>query len=104
VCAAAGLDGTQGVVLPDRNRRHLMLDPEVVAAVEQGLFHIYTARHMGEALEQLTDVASGLTLEPNGTAGQCAAYGEDTVLGRAEQTLLAYHRACHSPRRHTRRR
>jgi predicted ATP-dependent protease len=27
VCEAAGLDGNQGVLIPARNRRHLMLDP-----------------------------------------------------------------------------
>jgi predicted ATP-dependent protease len=46
VCQAAGLDRQQGVLIPDRNRRHLMLDPQVLDAVEQGLFHIYTA-HLG---------------------------------------------------------
>ncbi len=103
VCAAAGLDGNQGVLLPDRNRRNLMLDPEVVDAVEQGLFHIYTARHVGEALEQLTGVASGLMPASNAedrTRG--SPYADDTVLGRAEQTLLTYHRACHAPRRRSR--
>jgi predicted ATP-dependent protease len=105
VCAAAGLNGHQGVLLPDRNRRHLMLDAEVVDAVEQGLFHIYTARHVGEAIEQLTGVPSGLAPVPSTTDHERGSpYGEDTVLGRAEQTLLAYHRACHAPRRHTRRR
>ena len=62
VCQAAGLDGQQGVLIPDRNRRHLMLDPQILDAVEQGLFHIYTARHAADGLELLTGVASGLNL------------------------------------------
>src|SRR3569832_1726230 len=33
VCEAAGLDGSQGVLIPARNRRHLMLAPRVVEAV-----------------------------------------------------------------------
>ena len=37
-CAAAGLDGTQGVLIPARNQRHLMLDRSVLDAVERGLF------------------------------------------------------------------
>lgn len=89
VCEAAGLDGHQGVLIPDRNRRHLMLDPRVLGAVDQGLFHIYTAVHVRDGLELLTGQASGL-----GDAATGTPYPADSVLGRAEQTLLAYRRAC----------
>jgi len=46
ICATAGLDGSQGVLIPQRNRHHLMLGTEVVDAVAKGLFHIYTAEHV----------------------------------------------------------
>lgn len=35
VCETAGLDGTQGVLIPDRNCRHLILDDSVINAVSK---------------------------------------------------------------------
>jgi predicted ATP-dependent protease len=87
ICAKAGLDGSQGVLIPQRNRRHLMLDREVAAAVANGLFHIHTAEHAGEGMELL----SGL---PFGAADAAGVYPSDSVLGKAQGTLLAYRRAC----------
>ncbi len=100
VCAAAGLDGQQGVLLPQRNLRHLMLDREVVDAVAAGRFHIHTAAHVGEGLALLTGVEPGLsdTQQPPATP-----YPAGSVLARCEQTLRAYREACQqaaaSPRR-----
>ena len=62
VCEAAGLDGSQGVLIPARNRRHLMLSPRLVEAVAGGRFHIHAADHVTEGIELLTGVAAG---EPN---------------------------------------
>ncbi|MBV5317504.1 MAG: AAA family ATPase [Desulfobulbaceae bacterium] len=87
ICAAAGLSGGQGVLIPHRNRRHLMLDHKVTAAVAQGLFHIHTAEHVTEGLELLTGV-------PAGCANNNGVYPRDSVLGQAQKTLLAYRRAC----------
>ncbi len=87
-CSNAGLDGTQGVLIPARNRRHLMLARPILDAVERGLFHVYTAEHVAEGIALLTGQASGMA----GATDDMA----DTVLGRAEQTLRAYRRACQS--------
>lgn len=84
-CEAAGLTGAQGVLIPARNQRHLMLEHRVVEAVRQGSFHIYTARHVGEGIALLTG-------HPSGMAGGPAESG--SVLEHAEQTLRAYRRAC----------
>ena len=86
VCAEAGLDGRQGVLIPHRNRHHLMLDREVVAAVEQGRFHLYTADRAIDGLELLTG-------QPAGTAAASGAYPRASVLGQAQQALLAHRRA-----------
>jgi predicted ATP-dependent protease len=88
ICAASGLDGTQGVLLPHRNRRHLMLERKVVEAVEHGLFHIYTAEHVSEGIELLTGL-------PAGIADEMGNYPRGSVLGHVQKTLLAYRRACH---------
>ncbi|MBK8432908.1 MAG: hypothetical protein IPL28_17145 [Chloroflexi bacterium] len=53
VCRAQGLTGSQGVLIPVGNVRHLMLNPEVVAAVAAGQFHIYPIRHVDEGLALL---------------------------------------------------
>lgn len=87
ICATAGLDGSQGVLIPRRNRRHLMLERKVAEAVAQGLFHIYTAEHASEGLELLTGL-------PAGIANDAGNYPRDSVLGHAQRTLLAYRRAC----------
>lgn len=99
VCEAAGLDGQQGVLIPERNRRHLMLEPAVVNAVAQGRFHIHTARHVGEGLELMTGVASGLSAPDTAWSEARDSYPPDSVLGRAEQTLRAYRRACQQANR-----
>jgi len=87
ICATAGLDGSQGVLIPQRNRRHLMLERKVAEAVAQGLFHIYTAEHASEGLELLTGL-------PAGIANDAGNYPRDSVLGHAQRTLAAYRRAC----------
>ncbi|MDP3828619.1 MAG: S16 family serine protease, partial [Polaromonas sp.] len=58
-CEIVGLDGSQGVLIPHRNRRHLMLERKVVEAVAAGRFHIYTAEHASEGLELLTGTPFG---------------------------------------------
>lgn len=90
VCDATGLDGHQGVLIPERNHRHLMLDAAVVSAVAQGKFHIHTARHASDGLALLTGLPTGLDSSLPGPV----PYPPDSVLGRAEQTLQAYRRAC----------
>jgi predicted ATP-dependent protease len=87
VCEAAGLDGGQGVLIPARNRRHLMLEPRVVDAVAQGRFHIHAVDTVSEGVELLTGV-------PVGELNATGHYPHNSVLGHAQDTLLAFRRAC----------
>lgn len=87
VCETSGLDGSQGVLIPHRNRRNLMLEHRVIEAVAKGLFHIYTAEHASEGIELLTGF-------PLGIVNGMGHYPSDSVLGHAQKTLLAYRRAC----------
>lgn len=87
ICETAGLDGKQGVLIPQRNRRHLMLERPVLDAVARGVFHIYTAEHVSDGIALLTGVSSGME-------GGAGAYVHDSVLGRAQKTLQGYRRAC----------
>lgn len=87
-CKTQGLDGTQGTLIPRRNRHHLMLSQDVVDAVAHGQFHIYTADHASEGAELLMGVRFGQELK-GGT------YETGSVLALADKTLQAYRRACH---------
>ena len=57
LCRSRKLTGKQGVILPRANVPDLMLDPEVVAAVADGQFHIYAVEVVDEMIELLTGVA-----------------------------------------------
>jgi Lon-like ATP-dependent protease len=59
ICAARGLTGHQGVVIPEANTRHLMLNQEVRDAVENGHFHIYAISHVDEGLALFGDMPVG---------------------------------------------
>ena len=72
VCRAIGLSGRQGVVIPARNVDNLVLDHEVLEAVQDGTFHIHAVRTLDEALEVLTGAAAGRVDDP-GTVHHAAA-------------------------------
>jgi predicted ATP-dependent protease len=59
VCAALGLTGRQGVVIPRQNLHNLMLADDVVAAVEQGRFHVWAIDTIEEGIELLTGLPAG---------------------------------------------
>ena len=59
VCKANGLTGEQGVMIPYQNIRHLMLREDVVKAVQDRQFHIYSVRNIDEGIEILTGIPSG---------------------------------------------
>jgi predicted ATP-dependent protease len=85
-CEALGLDGQQGVLMPGRNRRHLMLDARVVEAVAQGRFHIHAMDRVGDGMALLT----GWTFGELGVG----TYPAETVLGRIQKTLQRYRKLC----------
>lgn len=59
VCKAKGLTGKQGVIIPEANRKNLMLKPEVVTAVEEGHFHVWSITSIDQGIEILTGVKAG---------------------------------------------
>ena len=56
-----GLTGSQGVIIPASNRRHLMLRDDLVEAVAAGQVHIWAAAEVDEAVELLTNGPAGRT-------------------------------------------
>lgn len=65
VCAQRGLTGQQGVLIPQANKRNLMLRPDVVEAIRQGRFHVYPIAHIDQGLELLTGMAAGDVKTPD---------------------------------------
>ena len=59
VCAARGLTGDQGVMIPALNVKDLMLREDVAEAVKKGDFSIYAVGSINRGIEILTGVAAG---------------------------------------------
>jgi len=72
LCQFRTLDGNQGVIIPRRNIKHLMIKKDVVGAVKEGKFSIYPIDRVEEGLEILTGLPAG-TLREDGT------YPEGTI-------------------------
>ncbi|OGP30973.1 MAG: ATP-dependent protease [Deltaproteobacteria bacterium GWC2_42_11] len=72
VCAVKGLTGKQGVLIPAKNLKHLMLKTEVIDAVKQGKFNIYAVENVEQGIEVLTGVEVGARM-PDGS------YPEGTI-------------------------
>lgn len=85
VCKHKGLDG-QGVVIPISNQRNLMLQDEVIKAVQQGVFHVWPVRTMDEAISLLTGYEAGQR-QVDGT------YPPGTFNALMVDRLKSYHRA-----------
>jgi lon-related putative ATP-dependent protease len=83
VCLGAGLTGSQGVLIPETNVKHLMLRADVVAAVAAGRFHVWAMRTVDEGLELLTGL-------PAGERGADGRFPEDSVNGRVAARLASF--------------
>jgi lon-related putative ATP-dependent protease len=59
VCNQRGLTGEEGVIIPVHNVKDLMLKREVVEAVREGKFHIYSIATVDEGVEILTGLKAG---------------------------------------------
>jgi len=72
LCRLTGFDGSQGVIMPTRNVKNLMLKKDVVEAVKEGKFFIYPIQRADEGLEIITGMQVG-ELKDDGT------YPEGTI-------------------------
>jgi len=59
VCKIRGLTGKEGVIIPERNVKHLMLKDEVIDAVKKKKFHIWAVSTIDEGIEILTGKKAG---------------------------------------------
>src|SRR3990170_4554231 len=79
-CFAKGLTGRQGVIMPNRNVKNLMLKKEVIDAVKKGMFAIYPIEAVDEGLEILLET-------PVGGRGPDGKFPEGTVNYLVEKRL-----------------
>jgi lon-related putative ATP-dependent protease len=83
VCRACGLNGKQGVIIPQANVKHLMLRHDVVEACRNGQFRV----HAVETVDQALALLLGL---PAGERGEDGAYPEASVNGKVEARLQSF--------------
>jgi len=59
VCKMKGFTGHQGVMIPHQNEKNLMVSKEVLEAVKEGNFSIYSVHTIDEGIEVLMDIHAG---------------------------------------------
>jgi lon-related putative ATP-dependent protease len=82
-CKSRGLTGTQGVMIPRSNVRHLMLHYDVLNAVREGLFNVWAVSTIDQGIEILTGVPAG---EPS----EDGSYPADSIHGRTKACLRSW--------------
>ncbi len=83
ICSLKGLTGENGVIIPESNVDNLMLKDEVIEAVKNNKFHIYSVKKIEEGIELLTGLPAG---EPD-IYGE---YPESTIFYLANQKLKEF--------------
>ena len=80
ICAAKGLTGQQGVLIPSSNVQNLMLREDVVEAIKEGKFSVYSVESVDEGIELLTGVPAGKRLDGG-------KFEEGSINDRAQKRL-----------------
>jgi lon-related putative ATP-dependent protease len=83
ICAARGLTGDQGVLIPAANVKHLMLRSRVVEAAAAGKFHVFPVSTVEQAIELLTGAEAG-------RADENGRYPSDSINGQVDARLREF--------------
>lgn len=81
ICKQRGLNGRQGVVIPEKNVRNLMLRQEIIESVKREKFHLWPISTVEQGIEILTGIEAG-TLQSDGT------YPEGTLFRKVDERFL----------------
>jgi predicted ATP-dependent protease len=81
LCAARGLTGRQGVLIPASNLRHLVLRDDIAQAIEEGKFHIHPISDVRQGIELLAGI-------PAGERDASGKFPASSVFGRVERRLI----------------
>ena len=80
ICKHKGLNGRQGVIIPEKNIQNLMLKQEVIDKVKEGMFHIWPISTVEEGIEILTGMEAGTRQADGG-------YPEGTLFRKVDERL-----------------
>jgi len=80
ICKLKGLTGKQGVMIPPSNVKNLMLKQEVLSAVENDEFHVWSVETIEDGIEVLTGEKSGERTEDGG-------FETNSIFDRANRRL-----------------
>ncbi len=80
VCKAKGLTGKQGVIIPESNAGNLMLKEEVVEAIKNGKFTVYSVKNVDEGIQILTGIKAGKKLKSG-------KFEKGSINGRVQERL-----------------
>ncbi len=83
LCRDRGLTGEQGVVIPASNVKHLMLRADIIAAAQEGKFHVHAIENVDQAVELLTGIPAGAPA-PDGS------YPEGSINQRVARRLADF--------------
>jgi predicted ATP-dependent protease len=80
ICKLKGLTGKQGVMIPPSNVKNLMLKQEVLTAVENDEFHVWSVETIEDGIEVLTGKKAGGIIKDD-------SFEPDSIFDRADQRL-----------------
>ena len=85
ICKARKLTGSQAVIIPASNVKHLMLRSDVVSAVKEKQFNVYAAETVDQVMELLTGKTAGKT-------DNDGIFPDDSINGMVQNQLLEMNR------------
>ncbi|UMZ75025.1 Lon protease family protein [Natranaerofaba carboxydovora] len=80
-CKNKGFTGNEGVIIPKQNEKNLNLSDEIIDAVKEGKFNVYSITSISEGIEILTELPSGLEDEDP---------SEDSIYMRAKNQIKEF--------------
>ena len=86
LCDSRGLDGTQGVIIPETNVRDLMPAKRVTQAIKEGKFHIWPISTVEQGLYILTGISPGRRTKRGG-------FTKGSIFGMVDARLAKLARA-----------
>lgn len=81
ICKARGLTGSQAVIIPASNVKHLMLRSDVVNAVKEKQFNVYAVETVDQVMELLTGKTAGKADDSN-------IFSDDSINGMVQNQLI----------------
>jgi predicted ATP-dependent protease len=84
VCKFKGLTGTQGVMIPARNKVDVVLRGEVADVIRAGKFHVYAINTIDEGIAILTGLKAGKRRKDG-------KYEKDSIHNKVDRKLRKFH-------------